>query len=117
MLASWLRGRAPRRAVRHPVPATAFRLEALEDRLAPAVGTSFVNYNLVVVTDVGTPGLSAGDTVRNDNDTVNPGSVVGVFGTDAFSSINDAITNTVSFGTVNVLEGTYTENVVINKDD
>jgi hypothetical protein len=110
MLSSWLRGRARRATVRRP----SLLVETLENRLAPAVGTSFVNDNWAVITDVGTPGLSAGDTVRNDNDTINPGTIVGVFGTDAFSSINNAVANTVAFGTVNVLEGTYTENVTIN---
>ena len=111
MLTFWLRCRT--RLSRRP----SLRLESLETRLAPAVGTSYVNDNWVVITDVDTSGtLTAGDTVRNDNDTINPGSVVGVFGTDAFSTINDAIANTVAFGTVTVLEGTYNENVVIDKN-
>src|SRR5438045_785305 len=110
MLGSWLRDRTRRAYVRRP----SLRLETLEIRLAPAVGTSYVNDNWAIINDVGPSGLSASDTVRNDNDTLNKGQIVGVFGTDAFSSINTAIANTVSFGTVNVLEGTYAEAVTVN---
>lgn len=97
---------------RRPARGT-LQLETLCDRVVPAVGLSTVNDNWVVITDVGTPGLSTGDTVRNDADTIAPGTIIGVLGTDAFTSINDAVTNTVAFGTVRVLEGTYSENVVI----
>jgi fibronectin-binding autotransporter adhesin len=109
MLGSWLCGRARRATVRRP----SLSLETLENRLAPAVGISYVNDNWFDVSHPGnTPAI--GDTVRNDNDTLNKGQIVGVFGTDAFSSINTAIANTVQFGTVNVLEGTYAEAVTVN---
>src|SRR5271169_2683190 len=107
--------RNPRPTSRAARARTRLNTESLEDRSVPSVGTSFVDDNWHVITDVGPAGLSVGDTVRNDNDTINRGSVVGVFGTDAFSSINDAIANTATFGIVNVLEGTYTEQVTINK--
>lgn len=103
--------RSPARSLRNR-PA----VEILEDRFAPAVAASFVNDNWVVINDIaplgGAPSL--GDTVRNDNDTVNPGSITGTFGVDAFASINTAIDNTLAAGTVNVLEGSYTENVVVD---
>jgi len=107
------------------------RLEALEDRLAPAVGLSVVNDNWAFVADNDNSGtLSVGDTVRNNNDTINPGSITRVYGVDGFgtvttgqftgsvpgaATINDAIANTVTGGTVDVLEGTYAQAVTINK--
>src|SRR5262245_56000983 len=130
MFTSWLRRHV--RRVRCP----SLRLEILEDRLAPAVAT-FVDDNWNLIADNGTVGvLDAGDVVRNDNDTINPGTVTATLGTTGFGTVttsnvgtvtgvpgsvtgaatsNDSITNTDVGGTLTVLEGTYTENVVINK--
>ena len=75
--------------------------------------------------------LTVGDTVRNDNDTIAPGTSYGDYGVDGFgtvttgdftgslplsASINSAIAAADLGGTVNVLEGTYGELVVVNKN-
>src|SRR5262249_5527154 len=125
-----------RRKSRRPGPLR-LRLEQLEDRLAPAVATTFVNDNWNLITDNGAPGvLDAGDEVRNNNDTINPGTVTAILGTSGFgtvtsssvglvsgvpgsvtgaATIHDAITNTAAGGTVNVLEGLYNELVLVDK--
>ena len=91
-------------------------LELLEDRAVPAVGLSVVNDNWAIAADNDHNGfLSFGDTVLNENDSA-PGTVTGTFGVDAFTLINHAIANTDIGGTVNVLEGTYVENVTVNKN-
>jgi len=73
--------------------------------------------------------LSVGDTVTNANDSIDPSGVTATYGVNGFgnvtsglytgslpgsATINDAITGTAS-GTVNVLEGTYQEQVTIDK--
>src|SRR5262249_3536168 len=113
------------------------RFERLEDRLAPATTPTFVNDNWNLIVDNGLVGvLDAGDVVRNDNDTINPGTVIAILGTDGFgtvttssvgtvtgvpgsiagaATINNAIANTSVGGVVNVLEGTFNELVQVDK--
>ena len=112
------------------------RLERLEDRLAPAVGLTVVDDNWALIADNDASGsLSLNDTVRNSNDTLNTGTITRVYGVDGFgtvshtnsiffagptavagsATINDAIANTVVSGTVDVLEGTYSETATVNK--
>jgi hypothetical protein len=98
---------------------------------AHAVTPTYVDDNWDTQTDNAPPGLSVGDVVVNNNDTVGPGTITATYGVDGFgtvttgasagslagaNTINDAIGSTDIGGTVNVLEGTYGENVVINKD-
>ena len=110
---------------------TRLNAESLEDRSVPSA-TTFVNDNWHLLLDADNSGtLTAGDIVTNANDT---GTLFGaVYGTTAFgtvtsgvgitgptsvsgdATINDAIANTTTGGTVNVLAGTYAENVVVNK--
>src|SRR5579883_95025 len=121
----------------HPIAASRrqshFLLELLEDRSVPSVATAYVDDNWTLVTDNGAPGLSVGDEVRNDNDTINPGGISAIYGINAFgtvtsgpgittptsvvgsATINNAIANTTASGMVHVLEGTYDETVNINK--
>src|SRR5262245_34060218 len=104
------------------------RLERMEDRVVPATSTAWVNDNWNLIADNDSSNsLTAGDTVRNDNDTLAPGTITKTYGTDAFgtvttsslpgiagipgsvsgfATINDAITNTNVGGTVNLLTGT-----------
>lgn len=110
-------------------------LEQVEERIAPATTPTFVNDNWNLITDNGMIGkLDAGDVVRNNNDTIAPGTITATLGTDAFgtvttssvgtvtgvpgsvmgfATITDAIANTTAGGTVNVLEGTYHEMVQV----
>jgi hypothetical protein len=106
-------------------------LEVLEGREVPAVGLTFVNDNWAFVADNdGSNSVTVGDTIRNDNDTINTGALARIYGVDGFgtvttgsitgsvagaTTINDAIANTVSGGTVEVLEGTYAQRVNVNK--
>jgi hypothetical protein len=108
-------------------------VEQLEDRSVPAALT-YVNdnWNLVIDADSSTT-VTAGDTVNNANDS---GPLVGgVYGTDAFgtvtttsvpgvtvpgsvagsNTIQDAINATDPGGTVEIIAGTYSENVLVNK--
>src|SRR5262245_52799170 len=70
----------------------------LEDRLAPATTPTFVNDNWNLIADNGAVGvLDAGDQVRNDNDTINPGTIVAILGTDGFGTVTTgAVTGTVA---------------------
>src|SRR5262245_43368262 len=91
------------------------RPAALQDRLAPAVGLTVVNDNWAFVADNDhSNSVTVGDTVRNDNDTINAGALTRVYGVDGFgavtsgsftgsvagaATINDAIANTITGGT------------------
>ncbi|MCS6866920.1 MAG: right-handed parallel beta-helix repeat-containing protein [Gemmataceae bacterium] len=106
--------------------------EWLEDRAVPAQMMTYVNDNWHLFLDADlSGGLSVGDIVINPN-AQGPltGYIYGVqaFGTvtsghgitsptalSGFATINDAIANTQSGGTVTVFEGTYTESVNVNK--
>src|SRR5262249_2781360 len=103
--------------------------EQLEDRAVPAAIT-YINDNWNLVSDVdGSGTLTVGDIVDNANDP-GAGPFVGyVYGTQAFgtvtsgpgisgptsvtgfATINDAITNTDTGGTVELFDGRYTESI------
>jgi Periplasmic copper-binding protein (NosD) len=89
-----------------------------------------VNDNWHFVSDNGDGVLGVGDMVSNANDSVASGSLTLQYGTQAFgavttgaktgsgtgvATIGDAVTGTSAGGTVNVLEGAYTENVTVNQ--
>jgi parallel beta-helix repeat protein len=76
--------------------------------------TVWVDDNWDITSDVGPAGLSAGDVVADSSDWTT--SLNGfIFGVNAFSNVNDAIAAVAVGGTVNVLSGTYVQNVIINK--
>jgi Ca2+-binding RTX toxin-like protein len=99
--------------------------ERLEPRRLLAAQT-WVDDNWHITVDMAPPGASVGDTVRNDFDTIAPGTIAKTYGVDAFgitdggtapgaATIQDAINNTNVGGTVNVLEGNYSEQTNVNK--
>lgn len=78
--------------------------------------TVWVNDNWSIVTDVGSAGLSFGDTVTsNAADTGNSSGISGIFGVDAFASFQAAIDAVQVGGEVLTLRGTYTEDFDITK--
>ncbi|REK12709.1 MAG: hypothetical protein DWQ37_10785, partial [Planctomycetota bacterium] len=98
------------------------QLEPLEDRKMLAA-TVYVNDNWVNVSDPGNP-VEVGDFVTNGNDTINPGGIFAEYGVDAFGTVDgssvvgnefirDAIPNVDADGTLEILEGTYTESDII----
>jgi hypothetical protein len=91
------------------------RVEALEPKQLLAADV-YVNDNWVEVTDVGgTKGtLEFGDIVDNSAD-AGEAPQSGTFGTDAFSTIQDGIDAVDPDGTVHVLLGGYTENIIVDK--
>ena len=91
------------------------RVETLESKQLLAADV-YVNDNWVELTDVGgTPGtVENGDIVINSAD-AGEAAQTGTFGTNAFSTIQDGIDNVDPAGTVHVLLGTYTENVIIDQ--
>ena len=88
------------------------RIEGLERKQLLAADV-YVNDNWFVVVDQGVAGLDNGDTVDNSLD-IGATPQTGTFGIDAFANIQDGIDNVDPSGNVHVLEGTYTENVVIS---
>ena len=80
------------------------RLEALEARVVPAV--VYVDDSLVITTDQGPAGLSAGDTVTfNQGD---PGEVAGlIFGQTAFDGLASAVNAAQANDTLLLASGTY----------
>jgi len=104
------------KSVRNPIQTRKVRptLDALEDRALPSA-TLLVNDNWTITKDVDHSGtLTAGDLVSNSKDT-GAARVTGTFGTTAFSSINAAVDASAAGGTIKVLQGTYTENVVLDQ--
>lgn len=109
--------------------------DALEQRVLLSVTNTFVNDNWNLASDTDESGtLTPGDIVTNANDAVDTLTVFRSYGINAFGSvttssepgvfsgslpgyatINDAIANTNVGGTVRVLDGTYSENIVVNK--
>jgi hypothetical protein len=87
------------------------RPEPLESRRLLAA-TTYVNDAWVLVSDPDANGLDAGDTVSTTEDA---GDVTYTFGTDAFTSIDDAIAAVDAGGTVKVFAGDYAGNVTVNK--
>ena len=143
-LSGLFRVRPLRRRMARPLRRQLYRLhtpqligqaELLEDRtLLSAV--SFVNDTWNLVTDADSSNsVTAGDVVDASNDPGGPtgtftlddgtgtvGNAYGTVTTGAFTgfvtganTINSAIGGTDASGTVNVVAGTYTENVVVNK--
>lgn len=106
-----------------------FRVEQLEDRAVPAA--TFVNDNWHLFQDVNNDGkLSVGDLVSTANDpgslsvytygtqafgTVTTGSFTGPHSLSGYATINDAVAAAGTNGTVNVLAGTYVEDVNLNQ--
>src|SRR5215467_5957052 len=92
-----------------------YELQELEARRLLAVATAWVDDNWVISNDVGTVGLSSGDTVENtaagEDGTVKNKT----FGVNAFSFIGDAVKNTSAGGTVLVIGGTYKESDILLK--
>ena len=72
----------------------------------------YVDSSWHIDADVSPAGLSQGDLVSGTFDG-NP--VNGTYGVNAFSTIQAAVNAVASAGTVNVLAGTYAENVTINQ--
>lgn len=69
---------------------------------------TFVNDNWKITTDTAPAGLSAGDTVANTA-AGDDGSITGkIYGTNAFATVSDAVSQTAAGGTINVVSGTYT---------
>ena len=115
-----VRGVARRRLVSRCRPGC----EPLEDRTVP-VATTFVNDNWHFLADNdASNSLSVGDSIRNDNDTINSGTITRTYGIDAFgtvttgafpgtvagaATINNAIAGTDVGGTVTVLVRRYAE--------
>ena len=107
------------------------RLEYLEERIAPTTTPTNVDDNWAMIVDTAPFGVvSVGDIVQNNNDALNPGTIIATYGVDGFGTIttgpatgsvagsakiNDAIAGTTAGGTVNILDGTYTEAVNVNK--
>lgn len=98
---------------------------ALQTVSTPPQSVTYVNDNWEFISDEDLSGdLSVGDLVVNNLDSVNAGNIVGRYGISAFGEITngayqgnltgadqiaDAIANTLDGGTVQILEGTYTE--------
>ncbi|MEQ8787080.1 MAG: right-handed parallel beta-helix repeat-containing protein, partial [Pirellulaceae bacterium] len=106
----------------------ALRLESLEDRALLAADV-FFNDNWNMIVDNNAPGLDVGDIVDGGNDGL-PG-VSGAYGVDAFGAVtsgldtgslagsntlNNAVAATPLNGMLEVLPGTYNENVLVNKN-
>ncbi|QDT41467.1 hypothetical protein Pan241w_15280 [Gimesia alba] len=87
--------------------------EVLEDRTL--LTTLFVDDSLVITNDQGAGGLDAGDTVTFAFGEA--GETVGlIFGTNAFATINDAVTAAAATGdTIQVAAGTYSGLITLNK--
>jgi hypothetical protein len=84
-----------------------------------SIGTPNVvwaNDNWVITNDTGPAGLSFGDEVANTG-AGDDGTVTNkTFGVDAFDTVQNGVSSVASAGTVNVLAGTYDEDVAINVD-
>ncbi|QDV17780.1 hypothetical protein Pan153_24350 [Gimesia panareensis] len=87
--------------------------EVLEDRTL--LTTLFVDDSLVITNDQGAGGLDAGDTVTFASGEA--GETAGlIFGTNAFDTINDAVTAAAASGdTIQVAAGTYSGLISLNK--
>src|SRR5262245_23534788 len=115
-------------------PGAAGVLDPATVQAAGPDAATFVNDNWNLIADADNSGtLSAAAQLRNDNDTLNPGSVTAIYGATgfgivttetvsgtvtltqdpAFDDINDALANTDPGGALSVLEGTFNENVVV----
>ena len=97
----------------------------------PGPATVYVNDNWAFVSDNDNSGtLTTGDTISNTNDTINPGTITATYGVDGFGTVtsgahtgtvsgDDTITAAISAvaasGTVDILEGSYSEQVNVNK--
>ncbi len=88
-------------------------VQTLERRTVLAADV-YVNDNFNVVTDIGTPGLSEGDTV-DISSVAGAATDTAIFGADAFADIDAAVDAVDANGTVHVLEGTYDADVTIDK--
>lgn len=108
-------------------------VEGLEDRRLLTAAATFMNDNWHFGIDLDNSGtLTVGDVLTNANDTTGPGTVAVQYGITGFGvvttgpggftgslpvydQINEAIAGTTAGGTLTILEGTYTENVTLNK--
>ncbi|MES2793629.1 MAG: right-handed parallel beta-helix repeat-containing protein, partial [Planctomycetota bacterium] len=91
-------------------------LESLEDRIVlTALTTDFyVDDTFVITNDVGAAGLSVGDTVTFANAEAGQTTNL-IYGANAFSTIQAAVTAASAGDTVNVAVGTYVESVNVTK--
>jgi hypothetical protein len=111
------RRRSTRRPTRRSTSSSrrTLRPEALEARLLLAADL-YVDDAYVTTTDTNNIGvLDAGDEVTYGDGEMWAASGL-VFGTNAFTSIQDAINAAAAGDTVHVAEGTFTEDVVVNQD-
>ncbi len=105
----------PSRAARKLLAAVKPCLESLENRTLLS-NTVWVNDNWVVTNDVVPFGLSSGDTVDDSNDELVPSIAGKTYGTDAFTSVTQAMAAGRSSGDViNVVTGIYTDTPTINQ--
>src|SRR5689334_18258167 len=101
--------------VRRAVESAVASIQSLEQRRLLAA-TVYVNDNWQIVTDTGPAGLSSGDTVQSNPSSGDVNVGTHTYGTDAFQTVSDGVTNVSSGGTVNVLNGNYSEsNITITK--
>ncbi len=95
-------------------PGARLGLDVLEDRSLPSV-TLLANDNWVLQNDNDSSGtLTPGDTVNNSADAGTP-AITGTLGVNAFTSIGAAVGAAAAGDTVQVLQGTYNENVVVQE--
>src|SRR5688572_1007565 len=102
--------------IRRPARKRALRFEPLEDRSVPA--SLYVDNpgDFTITFDQGAAGLDDGDTVSWTPSGGSHLPVAGLtFGTDAFGTIQSAVTAAVAGDTVNVANGTFSELVNVNK--
>ena len=91
-------------------------VEPLEGRITPAVRYVDNPADYVIIADQGAPGLDAGDTVTFNPSGGTQTPVTGLtFGTDAFGTIQAAVTFATAGDTINVGGGTFAEAVNVNK--
>lgn len=82
----------------------------------PQPSDVWVNDTWIITNDLGTPGLSYGDTVMSNTAAGDDSVVLKNFGYNAFSTINPAVAAVTVGGAVHVLAGTVAGTSTINKN-